>query len=137
MRVVSNSVSHTFSRKLESSGVTVAEWVVLREMYSATDNVSPSVIAESTGLSRGAISKLVERLLQKRLLSRAEAGGDRRYQNLSLTPIGRALVPKLALIADGNDEEYFSSLTRAERKQLSEILKKIVQFKDLKKVPTE
>ena len=33
LRFVSNHVSHAFARKLLSSGVTVAEWVVLREMY--------------------------------------------------------------------------------------------------------
>ncbi|MGA7245246.1 MAG: MarR family transcriptional regulator, partial [Terracidiphilus sp.] len=33
MRGVSNHVSHAFSRMLQKSGVTVAEWVVLREMY--------------------------------------------------------------------------------------------------------
>lgn len=42
MRIVSNSVSHAFARKLESSRVTVAEWVVLREMYSSDDTTSPA-----------------------------------------------------------------------------------------------
>ncbi len=32
MRFVSNQVSHAFARKLEESGVTVPEWVVMREM---------------------------------------------------------------------------------------------------------
>ncbi|MGZ3727553.1 MAG: MarR family transcriptional regulator, partial [Pseudobdellovibrio sp.] len=37
LRVVSNAVSHSFARKLAVSGVTVAEWVILREMYSGEE----------------------------------------------------------------------------------------------------
>ena len=35
LRYVSNHVSHAFSLKLAARGVTVAEWVVLRELYEA------------------------------------------------------------------------------------------------------
>lgn len=135
MRVVSNSVSHSFARKLEASGVTVAEWVVLREMYGGNETTSPSAVAELTGLTRGAVSKLVERLLQKRLVTRAEADGDRRYQDLKLTETARVLVPKLTSIADENDEEFFSVITNAERRQLTVLLKQIAQLKNLRKTP--
>ncbi len=70
MRLVSNHVSYAFARKLESSGVTVAEWVILREMYGGDDTTSPSVVAELTGLTRGAVSKLISRLLEKSLVTR-------------------------------------------------------------------
>jgi hypothetical protein len=45
MRLVSNNVSHAFARKLEASGVTVAEWVILREMFGGDDTTSPSIVA--------------------------------------------------------------------------------------------
>lgn len=137
MRFVSNSVSYSFARKLEACGVTVAEWVILREMYCMDEVVSSSSIAELTGLTRGAVSKLVERLHQKNLLTRTEASADRRYQDIKMTNAARSLVPELALIADANDEEFFSVLSNAERKQLVEMLKKIVDLKNLKKIPTE
>src|ERR1700753_752138 len=88
LRFVSNHVSHAFSRKLLNSGVTVAEWVVLREIFD-TDEMTPRVFAEQTGLTRGAISKLSERLVLKKLLSRKEGSDDRRYQRIALTPAGR------------------------------------------------
>ena len=33
LRYVSNHVSHAFALKVAARGVTVAEWVVLRELY--------------------------------------------------------------------------------------------------------
>jgi DNA-binding MarR family transcriptional regulator len=135
LRFVSNYVSQSFARKLVGSGVTVAEWVILREMFGASAT-SPSVLAKATGLTRGAVSKLIERLVQKDLVSREEATGDRRFQDVMLTPAGRALVPKLAAIADRNDEEFFSRLSAAERERLVATLKKLVMVNRLNKVPT-
>src|SRR3984885_11018294 len=90
LRFVSNHVSHSFAQKLVGSGVTVAEWVVLREMFD-TSTTSPSALAAATGLTRGAISKLIERLVQKDLVSRAEAPGDRRFQDVGLTSARRVM----------------------------------------------
>lgn len=137
MRRVSNHVSYSFARKLEASGVTVAEWVVMREMYQHGDTTSPHTIAEITGLTRGAISKLISRLLAKDLVNREEASDDRRYQDIKLTTKGKTLVPKLARLADENDEQFFSGISASERKQLKEVLIKLVDIHQLKTVPLE
>jgi DNA-binding MarR family transcriptional regulator len=137
MRLVSNHVSYAFARKLEASGVTVAEWVVTREMYSGDDTTSPSAVAELTGLTRGAVSKLISRLLTKGLVTRKESTSDRRYQDIELTPAAIALVPRLAKLADKNDEEFFAVLSKSERKSLTVILKKIASHHQLTKVPVE
>jgi DNA-binding MarR family transcriptional regulator len=134
LRFVSNHVSHSFARKLVGSGVTVAEWVVLREMFDA-NTTSPSALATATGLTRGAISKLIERLVQKDLASRAEAAGDRRFQEVRLTSAGRVLVPQLAALADQNDHEFFSQLPVGERDRLVATLKKLVAANKLKQIP--
>jgi MarR family transcriptional regulator, transcriptional regulator for hemolysin len=137
MRLVSNSVSHAFARKLEASGVTVAEWVVLREMYGGDDTTSPGVVAELTGLSRGAVSKLISRLLEKGLVTRRESTGDRRYQDIKLTRAATAIVPRLAKLADENDAEFFGVLSKSERAILVRILKKTAAAHELSKMPIE
>jgi DNA-binding MarR family transcriptional regulator len=134
LRFVSNHVSQSFARKLVGSGVTVAEWVVLREMFDASAT-SPSALAAATGLTRGAISKLIDRLVQKDLVSRAEAADDRRFQDVRLTPAGRTMVPKLAALADQNDHEFFSQLPVGERERLVATLKKLVATNKLTQIP--
>ncbi|HEX4227639.1 MAG TPA: MarR family transcriptional regulator [Bryobacteraceae bacterium] len=135
LRFVSNHVSHSFARKLANTGVTVAEWVMLRVLFEVGET-SPSKLAAFSGLTRGAVSKLVDRLLRKDLVSRTEASEDRRFQDVKLTAAGRALVPKLATLADRNDEEFFSHLSTKDRAALVAILKKLVAANKLKKVPT-
>lgn len=137
MRLVSNNVSYLFARKLDRQGVTVAEWVILREMYEKKDAMAPSELAEITGLTRGAVSKLVERLLNKKLLSRQDSKDDRRFQSIQLSRAGRDLVPQLAKLADENDESFFSELTSQERKSLTALLIKVAESKRLTKPPLE
>src|SRR5271170_2994024 len=137
MRVVSNQVSHAFARKLEASGVTVAEWVVLGEMYGSGKRTAPSVVAELTGLSRGAVSKLISRLLEKGLVTRRESRTDRRYQDIALTKAAIALVPTLAKLADENDQEFFGVISKAERETLRAILQRVVTRHKLTTVPIE
>jgi DNA-binding MarR family transcriptional regulator len=136
LRFVSNHVSQGFARRLVASGVTVAEWVVLREMYGC-ETTSPSVLAERTGMTRGAASKLVDRLVGKRLVSRQGRRDDRRFQDIGLTAAGRRMVPGLAGVADENDEEFFSALTRSEREALIATLKKLVRVHGLHRVPMD
>jgi DNA-binding MarR family transcriptional regulator len=136
LRFVSNHVSHAFSLKLRARDVTVAEWVVMRELFDP-GGLSPSVLADRIGMTRGAVSKLAERLIAKGLIDRRSSRDDRRYQTLALTASGRALVPRLAALADRNDEEFFGALPPAVRRTIETALKDIVRRHDLKMVPVE
>jgi DNA-binding MarR family transcriptional regulator len=118
------------------SGVTVAEWVVLREMYGK-EEMSPSALADVTGMTRGAASKLIDRLVGKKLVSRQDRTDDRRYQDIELTAAGQRVVPALAAIADENDKEFFAALSVREHAALVVTLKKLVQAHGLHRIPTE
>lgn len=107
-------------------------------MYSADVKISPSTVAEITGLTRGAVSKLIDRLLHKNLVTRTEStSGDRRYQEIKLTTSAIKLIPKLASIADENDEKFFSVLSDTERKNLMKTLIKLAEAHKLNTNPIE
>lgn len=124
LRAVSNAVSHAFARRLDGAGVTVAEWVFLRTLHDG-DGIAPSLLAERMGMTKGAISKLADRLAEKGLVERTPHPEDGRAHRLALTPAGRALVPRLAGIADGNDAAFFAALEPAERRRLETLLRKL------------
>jgi DNA-binding MarR family transcriptional regulator len=136
LRFVSNHVSHAFARKLLLSGVTVAEWVVMREIFD-DDETSPGVLAERIGMTRGGVSKLIDRLVNKGLISRSDRTDDRRFQSIALSSAGRRLVPQLAALADQNDEEFFAPLSVKERAALLAVMKKLVKAHGLQTLPIE
>lgn len=134
LRHVSNLVSHSFSQKLAKLDVTVAEWVVLRELYDAAER-NPSDLATRLGLTRGAISKLADRLIMKSLVSRSFSTSDKRYQTLSLSTKGRGLVPKLSALADKNDEEFFGQLKPSDRAVVERAMKQIIDASGIRTIP--
>ena len=136
LRYVSNHVSQGFARKVEAHGVTVAEWVLMRQLLDV-DALAPSKLAERMGMTRGGVTKLADRLIAKKLVKRTADPEDGRAQTLSLTPAGRALVPKLAGLADANDAEFFDHLTAADRAALLRILEGIVAKRKLKTLPVD
>jgi DNA-binding MarR family transcriptional regulator len=136
LRFVSNHVSHAFSRKVEARGVSVAEWVMLRELFDH-DTVYPSVLADRLCMTRGAISKIADRLIDKTLIARTESKDDGRYHTLTLTRKGRSLVPALAALADENDEAFFGHLSGAARAELAAAMKEIVRRRGIKNIPVD
>jgi DNA-binding MarR family transcriptional regulator len=126
LRLVSNQVSHGFRLKVEKRGVTVAEWVVLRKLMDLGPS-APSQIALALGMTRGAISKLDERLAEKGLIEIGASASDGRQQVVSLTRQGRALVPQLAALADENDAECFGVLEPAARAVLLALLMQLIE----------
>lgn len=136
MRLVSNAVSQDFARRVAGEGVTVSEWVFLRALYDEA-SLSPTLLAEKMGMTRGAISKLADRLIEKGLVSRTEDATDRRAHHLSLSPEGRAKVPVLAALADVNDAEAFAVLSAEERATLDRLLKLVVERRGLSGSPVD
>jgi DNA-binding MarR family transcriptional regulator len=136
LRYVSNHVSQAFARKVEAHGVTVAEWVLMRQLLDE-EALAPSRLAERMGMTRGAISKLAERLIAKSLLARTADPQDGRAQTLSLTRAGRSMVPKLASLADANDAEFFDHLAPKDRAALLRTLREIVMKRNLKSLPVD
>ncbi|MGJ5049596.1 MarR family winged helix-turn-helix transcriptional regulator [Bradyrhizobium oligotrophicum] len=136
MRMVSNAVSQEFARKVAAEGVTVAEWSFMRALYDQGP-MPPSVLAQRMGLTRGAVSKLADRLLGKGLIARTENPEDKRGHRLALTAEGRFKVPVLAALADANDAAYFGVLSKSEHHTLNRLLKALAEKRGLKTIPLD
>jgi DNA-binding MarR family transcriptional regulator len=136
LRRVSNHVSAEFARALQARQVSVAEWVALR-LIQQQQKLTPAQLADLVGMTRGAISKVVEKLEGKGWIVRSSNVDDNRSQWLSLTRQGRILLPKLAKLADKNDEHFFGCLDKEEHATLRHLLQKLTDFHRFFEVPVE
>ncbi len=114
----------------------MGEWVLLRELFER-GQFSPGELAEISGLTRGAVSKIIDKLEAKGWIQADAKEDDGRFRLLSLTCEGRRNVPSLAKIADTNDARFFDCLDRAEKKALRELLTKVAAHNRLRDIPTE
>lgn len=135
LRFVSNHVSLRFRQLLEAQGVTVTDWVALRTLW-ARDGASHAGLIEALGMTKGAASKVVTRLQEKGLAERRWPQDGGREQLLVLTRAGKALVPRLAALADANDAHFFGHLPPAERHALMAAMQALVAHHQLKDIPT-
>ena len=136
LRRVSNAVSGTFARSLQEKQTSVAEWVLLRELHERGQTASGE-LADSLGLTRGAVSKIVDKLDVKGWIQTEAKEGDSRFRLLSLTRAGRRSLPVLAEIADQNDARYFDCLNAREKSTLRELLAKLTEHNRIQDAPTE
>ena len=136
LRRVSNAVSGRFARALQEEQTSVAEWVLLRELYKR-GQATPGELAESVGLTRGAVSKIVDKLEAKDWIQTEGREGDSRFRLLSITRPGRRSLPVLAEVADRNDESFFACLDMSEKSVLRGLLIKIAEHNRIHDVPTE
>lgn len=136
LRAVSNAVSQEFARKVAREGVTVAEWAMLRSLYDS-DAIAPSALAQKMGMTRGAISKLADRLLEKGLIERVGNPDDKRGHSLSLSDAGLTKVPRLAGLADENDAMFFAALTSEEQDELRRLLRTLIDKHGLSAMPVD
>jgi DNA-binding MarR family transcriptional regulator len=124
LRCLSNFVSYSFAERLAKEDVTVPQWVLLRTLYSH-DNITLNQLAQLIGLDKSSVSRMVERLVQRKLVNRDE-GNDRRSLGLGLTPDARKLVPRLAKHADQNDASFFKTLSQKQRKEFLGTIKQLL-----------
>ena len=124
LRCLSNFVSHSFAERLAGQDISVAQWVVLRALYD-NSGVTLNEAAAQVGVDKSSLSRMVERLVQRKLVDRAE-GDDRRSVGLALTPAGKKLVPQLAQLADENDVAFFNSLAPRQRAEFLATIKHLL-----------
>jgi DNA-binding MarR family transcriptional regulator len=136
LRLVSNRVSGTFARLLQERQISVAEWVALNQIERGTD-VTPAELADAMDMTRGAISKVLDKLEAKHWITRTASREDNRVQLVSPTRPGRRVLPELAAIADDNDSRFFCALDADEQATLRKLLQKLADVHRINNLPVD
>jgi DNA-binding MarR family transcriptional regulator len=99
--------------------------------------IRPAELAETIGLTRGAISKVLDKLEDKKWLTRKGLEADNRGQLLFLTQQGRRILPELREIADRNNRRFFDCLNTREKAMLGQVFRKLTTSNEIWDVPVE
>lgn len=96
------------------SGLTVPQFRSLCFINSSPVH-SISAVADFIGLSLPAMSRLVEGLVEKKLLARRPCADDRRHVRLSVTPAGKAALAEARQLAQAHLAEALKQITPKQR----------------------
>ena len=136
LRHVSNHVSSGFKRALETRQTSVAEWVVLCHVHERP-GITPGELAQALAFTRGAVSKIIDKLEAKRWITASTHPADSRVRPYSLTRWGSRVLPELRQIADQNDHTFFNVLPDNERATLQRLLLKLIERHAIQGAPVE
>lgn len=118
------SMHQAFEKRLEHYDLTIAQWCVILALYAEEANTI-STLAEYVNVDKGSISRVVEKLVQKGLVSHVK-GKDRRSGKVGLTESGRDLAPKLIDEGKQNEACFLEDFSSAEVAELKRLMHKIL-----------
>ena len=107
-----NLRAHIDTEAEEKFEITAEQYHSLRRIAMGIDSVS--ALAEDKYISRSAVSRAVDLLVQKKLVAREPHPADRRRLQLVLTPDGQSLLERLTTQIQGWMVSKFSSLAEDE-----------------------
>lgn len=119
-------VRRRLSSVVEPHGITLQQYNVLRILRGAGGNPLATVeIGERLIEQTPGVTRLLDRLESKGLVSRERSAEDRRLVYTWITDSGLRLLEKLDEPVDRADDEAVGSLTRKQIQQLTTILEQV------------
>lgn len=109
----------------ERFGLSRAEFVILYSL-GLLNGITASEIAASTAFPKNTLSRSVNRITKLGLIERKAGETDRRQQNLSLTPKGRAILDEAIPLFVALEAEMLAPLSLVERETLQVLMAKVV-----------
>jgi MarR family transcriptional regulator, transcriptional regulator for hemolysin len=111
--------------EFQSWGLTEAMWRPLLHLHVLGDGVRQKNLAASVGIEGPSMVRLIEALVVRGLIRRAEDAGDRRAKLLFLTEEGRGIVSRMRETVALLDKEVLDSFTGRELAQLERFITRI------------
>ena len=126
----SNFIAHHYNQPLyewigRKFKLTAPEHVVLYAVGLA-EGITADDVAASSARPKNTLSRAVNSLLAKRLLTRVEDASDRRRKRLYLTRQGRRIVDETVPVLVEHEQAMLAALSTDEARTLQQLLTKIV-----------
>jgi DNA-binding MarR family transcriptional regulator len=121
------SVTDRVQRALTAADLPPLSWFELLRAVKSSPDGRPrmSELADWLTLSRGGITKLVDRLQEAGYLERASCSADRRSLHAELTPAGEKMLEEMRLVYESEIQRHLATLTPEECGLITASLQKV------------
>ncbi len=121
-------------RVIEESGLSMTQCKALLELGglgAASEPRQVSDLAERFGVSVPSMSRAVDALVKKKLVTRLEDPSDRRVRRVAITARGKQLVDTLLVVRQAGMEAFAESLSAAQRRKLDAAVDALMDRPDI------
>jgi len=125
---------HDSARFVKASGFSMPQFFLLMQVHRR-ENCGISDLSEHLEITNAATSQLVEKLVQARLLERAEDPNDRRAKQVSLTLVGEEIVKKAIAERSRWVDDLAAAMNEDEQQKVTEAFEILTQASQRLEVP--
>jgi DNA-binding MarR family transcriptional regulator len=121
-------------RVIEESGLSMTQCKALLELGGIGESADPRQVgelAETFGVSVPSMSRAVDALVKKKLVTRLEDPVDRRVRRVAITARGKKLVDTLLVVRQAGMEAFAESLSAAQRRKLDTAIDALMDRDDI------
>jgi DNA-binding MarR family transcriptional regulator len=123
-------------RVIEESGLSMTQCKALLELGGIGETADPRQVgelAETFGVSLPSMSRAVDALVKKKLVTRLEDPDDRRVRRVAITAKGKQFVDTLLVVRQAGLEAFAESLNAAQRRKLDAAIDSLMDREDIAK----
>ncbi|MCH2189564.1 MAG: MarR family winged helix-turn-helix transcriptional regulator [Gammaproteobacteria bacterium] len=125
LSILSNRVSMVIAQAYKDKfGLTITEWRIMA-VLGEYPGASADEVSNKTQIEKSMISRAVQKLLARHLITRHVDEHDRRRQNLELTGTGKEVYEQIVPISYDYEDSLITCLSDREIKQLNSIIEKL------------
>jgi len=121
-------------RVIEESGLSITQTKALLELGGRGEETEPRQVgdlAETFGVSVPSMSRAVDALVKKKLVTRVEDPDDRRVRRVAITVKGTKLVDTVLTVRQAGMEAFAASLSDAQRRKLDAAIEALMDREDI------
>jgi DNA-binding MarR family transcriptional regulator len=121
-------------RVIEESGLSMTQCKALLELGGLGEASEPrqlGELAETFGVSVPSMSRAVDGLVKKKLVTRLEDPDDRRVRRVAITARGTQLVDTLLVVRQAGLEAFAESLSASQRRKLDAAIESLMDREDI------
>lgn len=126
MRQIVTSIARGVDQRLESVGLTNAQWVPLLKLQLG-QAVNVAELARECQVDAGAMTRMLDRLEAKKLIRRVRSTDDRRVVNLELTADGAQAAREIPGVLCDVQNAHLAGFTTAEWEALKAGLHRMLE----------
>ena len=126
LKLLLHAGGRDFYRAVGELDLSISQIRILHLLTAEVDEATLKGLADEIGLSLPAISRSVDSLLQRGLVTRIESADDRRAKTVRATPEAHALVDRLTQLRIAGIADLVDTLDASQRAALVEALEPIV-----------
>lgn len=124
----------SWTQELAPWELTPHQWRCMR-LLQHDDGIRAKDLADKLRIAARSVTEVVDQLQDKGLVSRQPDPTDRRAVRIELTAKGREVSDAVHAVRRERAEEFFGTLTDAERAELARLLTKVAEPRQLRPTP--